>query len=128
MKKIYLFPFLFCSFFSFAKDFPVILAEADKVKESSKELFFDGILKVDLNGNNIMDQINYTYSDLPPKFIIDVTIDNSRKEIGLICNSIGFFKGKTQGMRDLFCGPNTKLVWSGKTYKDININAIMIKK
>ena len=74
-----------------------------------------------------MDQINYTYSDLPPKFIIDVTIDNDRKEIGLICDSIGFFKGKTKGMRDLFCGPNTKLIWNGYTYKDINVNSVAIK-
>ncbi len=100
---------------------------ADKIKENSNELFFDESLKVDLNGNAIIDQINYTYSDLPPKFIIDVTVDNDRKEIGLICNSIGFFKGKTNGMRDLFCGPNTKLIWNGYTYKDINVNSVAIK-
>ncbi len=127
MKKLYLFSFLFCSFFSFSKDLPVILIVADKIKENSNELFFDESLKVDLNGNAIIDQINYTYSDLPPKFIIDVTVDNDRKEIGLICNSIGFFKGKTNGMRDLFCGPNTKLIWNGYTYKDINVNSVAIK-
>ena len=121
MKKEFLLLFFFCSFFSFAKELPIILAEADKIKASSSELFFDGTLSIDLNGNLIMDQINYTYSDLPPKFIIDVTVDNDKKKISLICNSIGFFKDKTHGMRDLFCGPNSKLRWNGYTYKDISI-------
>lgn len=120
MKK-YLFSFLLCSFFGFANEFPTILLDADKVKESSGELFFDGVLKVNLNGNNTIDEINYTYSDLPPKFVIDVTIDNEKKDIGLICNSIGFFRTKTQGMKDLFCGHQYKLIWNGHVYKTINM-------
>lgn len=127
MKKAYLISFLFCSLFSFSMELPTILAEADKVKESSTELFFDGILSVDLNGNSITDQINYTYSDFPPKFIIDVTIDNERKEVGLICNSIGVFREKTKGMINLFCGPKFKLIWNGNAYKDINIESIEMK-
>ena len=103
-------------------ELPIILAEANKIKESSTELFFDGTLNVDLNGNSIIDQINYTYSDLPPKLIIDVTIDNERKEVGLICDSIGVFREKEKGMRNLFCGPKFKLIWNGSAYKDINID------
>ncbi len=108
-------------------ELPIILIEANKIKENSTELFFDGTLNVDLNGNSIMDQINYTYSDLLPKIIIDVTIDNERKEVGLICDSIGVFREKEKGMRNLFCGPKFKLIWNGNAYKDINIESIEMK-
>lgn len=114
--RFLLFLFLLCSFSLFSKDLPVIVVDADKIKEKTMELFFDSAEVVDLNGNNSIDSIVYTYSDFPPKLTFDVTVDGEKKYIGLICNSIGIFKGKNKGMRSIFCGPKTKLIWNGYKY------------
>jgi hypothetical protein len=116
MKKYILFLFVL-SFPLLAKEFPKILLDATSIKQKSNELFLDGRLPVDLNGNKSKDYIDYTYSDLPPKLVFDVTVDNEKYDLGLICDSIGIFKENTKGMKDVFCGPESRLIWNGLTYE-----------
>lgn len=118
MKIFILSFFLMLSFVSFASDKPVMILDANEIKQSTSELFLDDVISVDLNGNKIKDSISYTYSDMPPKIVFDVIVDGQKKKVSLICNSISIYKVMHNKMRDLSCGMNKHLYWNGKTYVD----------
>lgn len=108
-----LYPCLSCS-----ESRPVVFIDAQEIKKQKGDIFFDDSISVNLNNNDVQDGILYTYSDFPPKLIIDIMVDGEKKEIGLICESIGFAKGETGSMKNLFCGPKFILKWDGKTYRE----------
>lgn len=45
-----------------------------------------------------------------------IDLGKSRVNINFMCDSIGLYDEISHGMRDIFCGPNTRLTWDGKNY------------
>jgi len=111
---------------------PQILISADEISEQSEELFVEGKISVDLQGNgDNKSTINYSYNKIgPPNFengndkisepVITIDIDTPKEnlKISYLCSSIGIYKEKNNGYRDIFCGPSFRLKWNGSEYSE----------
>lgn len=111
---------------------PQILISSDELSKKSEELFIEGKIPVDLEGNGRNKSIiNYSYIKIgPPNFengnekisepVITIDIDTPKEslKINYLCSAIGIYKEKTNGYRDLFCGPTVRLRWTGSEYSE----------
>lgn len=112
---------------------PSVLVSAEKIAEITDDLFYDGSIEFDIDGDGRPDSaLVFSYSKIGPAStckvgekckpqttsIITAHIDsgNSRIQVNFMCGSIGLFTKKTMGLRDIFCGPNTRLKWDGRNY------------
>lgn len=116
---------------------PEILTSTEIITNTTDDLFYDGAIQFDIDGDGNNDSIiNYSYSRLGPtgtcgdnsdcapetKPIITFYIDlgSTNIPINFMCESIGIYPRTTNKHRDLFCGPKTKLYWDGQGYIEKN--------
>lgn len=116
---------------------PDILISTESITNATDDLFYDGKIPIDIDGDGNNDSIiNYAYSrlgstgtcadssDCAPetKPIITFYIDLHGKNtpINFMCESIGIYTSTTNQHRNLFCGPKTKLYWNGQEYTEGN--------
>lgn len=112
---------------------PLMLVSTEQIARETSDLFYDGSINVDITGGGQADSsLNFSYSKTGPtstcpdtekckpitKSVLTAYLDleKSRIHINFICDSIVLYDEISHGMRDIFCGPNTRLTWNGKNY------------
>ncbi|WP_294610775.1 hypothetical protein [uncultured Gilliamella sp.] len=115
-----------------------ILVDANILKKQNPEkIILDGEVYADLNNDNLIDTIKYSYSVSPPPtacvsedcvkknelssnpiLTFDIFLNGSDTEISgnYMCQYIGILKTTHNEMKDIFCGPSYILEWSGSDY------------
>lgn len=97
---------------------PQILISSDELSKKSEELFIEGKIPVDLEGNGRNESvINYSYIKIgPPNFengnekisepVIAIDIDTLKEnlKISYLCSAIGIYKEKTMATETFFAG------------------------
>lgn len=140
--KIKILLFLFLTPFILAnKQEANILINANEIKEQNPELIMlDGEIQADINDNNTVDVIKYSYSSITPPVACDfndkeceksnteqsngpiltfsIVLDNSDEEIyvSYMCTSIGIMNAMSNEMKDILCGSSYILKWNGHDY------------
>lgn len=116
-----------------------ILIDATALKKSNPDkVMSDGKIDVNIDNDNVMDVINYSYNASTPPTVCSeenciiqnhtlisqptLTFDIFLKgpkaliQINYICTSIGIMKSMHNGMKDIFCGPSSILQWNSEDY------------
>jgi hypothetical protein len=112
---------------------PDIILSTETLLKKSDEYFMDDSISVDLDGNeSTPEEIEYSYtrigppgtcekSDCTPETSPTITfivhVNGAEHPVNYLCASVGIYKTKTKGLKDIFCGPKTRLIWSGEEYK-----------
>lgn len=112
---------------------PLMLVTTEQIARKTSDLFYDDSINIDITGGGQIDSsLNFSYSKIGlastcpdtkkckpiTKSVLTAYLDlgKSRIHINFMCDSIGLYDEISHGMRDIFCGPNTRLTWDGKNY------------
>jgi hypothetical protein len=122
----------FISISTYAEE-PSIIVKATDIEKKTTEMFYDSSIRIDIDGNGQLNETLYfSYSKIGPTPpcseleecsltsdpVITSYIETTNKKIHInfMCTSIGIYLNKTQGLRDIYCGPNVRLHWNGENY------------
>lgn len=127
--------FFFCAEFAYASNYKELVS-IKEVQKRNNEMFEEGVIRQSLEGNSsVSNVINYAYTKIGPtpacgiedeckpnsESIIAFYISggNLKKNIliDFMCDSIGVYDNYHNGMRDIHCGPDSKLIWNGSKYE-----------
>lgn len=112
------------------------IISVEEIQKNTEDFFVEGVFEIALQeGNTTPNHINYLYSKIGPtpacgtkeecsptsESVITFNITGGglekRINVNYMCTSIGVYQAFHNGMRDLNCGPNYKLVWTGIKYE-----------
>ena len=131
---IYLMLILLASTYVYADELSVFV-DVKSIESKTDEPFYDDSIDLDIDADGSLDStLHFSYSKSgPPPACIDIDdckitnhpvitsyidIFKKRIHINFMCSSIGFYSKKTNGLRDMHCGPDLRLRWNGKNYTE----------